>query len=81
MIITSFSDFNKPLNEAPKNLKGKKLHNWLIKQLKHRDRVCVWEIDYNMKVCRALMFLVKIGKLRFDKSTTDYPYTKIVVVR
>ena len=79
MIICSFSDFNKPLNEAPKSLKGKTLHDWIMKNLKDRNRISVWEIDDNTKVCRAFMYLVKIGKIKLNNKY-DYPYQGLQVM-
>ena len=78
MIVCSFSDFYTPLDEAPKSLKGKKLHHWIIKNLKGRKRVSVWEIDGNIRVCKALMYLVRIGKVRFNNDY-DYPYQGVSV--
>lgn len=78
MIICSFSDFSKPLDVAPRNLKGAKLHSYLLKQLKSRKRVSVWEIDTNMDVCKALMFLKRIGKISFTKEY-DYPHVGIKI--
>lgn len=78
MIICSFSDWHKPLDEAPRHLKGAALHKWLLKSIKVRDRVSCWEIDSNRKVCNALMFLKKIGKITFTNKY-DYPYTSIEI--
>ena len=78
MIVCSFSDFYIPLDEAPKSLKGKKLHQWIIKNLKGRKRVSVWEIEGNFRVCRTIMYLVKIGKIKFNNDY-DYPYQGVSV--
>lgn len=78
MIVCSFSDWKTPLDEAPKNLKGAKLHKWLLTNLKYRNRISVWEIDANMRVCRTLMYLKHIGKISFTNDY-EYPYTGIKI--
>lgn len=78
MILCSFSDWKQPLNEAPRTLKGAKLHKWLLRNIKDRPRISVWEIDSNIKVCRALMYLKRIGKISFTKEH-KYPYTGIKI--
>ena len=73
MIITSFSDFKQPLDEYPKHLKGKRLHNWILKNLKGRKRISVWELDCTQRMVRAMLYLDKIKKVSLDYSL-QYPY-------
>ncbi len=73
MIITSFSDFYKPLDEYPKHLKGKSLHKWILKNLKGRKRVSVWELDCTQRMVRTMMYLDRINKIKLDPSL-QYPY-------
>lgn len=79
VFITSYSDFNLPLDCAPKRLKGKKLHDWLIRQLSQRERVSTFEIDSDMRVCRTLMYLQRIGKIKLDSKKYGYPYVGVTV--
>lgn len=79
--LCSFSDFQIPLNEYPKKLKGKKLHEWIIKQLKHRTRISTCEIDYDLRMCRTLMYLDRIGKIKLDNRAYKYPYVGVSVKR
>lgn len=79
MIITSYSDWNKPLDECPKNLKGKGQHRWLLNNLRRRNRISCWEIDTNWRVCRSLMYLKRIGKIKLNGKAYDYPYVGVSV--
>ena len=73
MIITSFSDFSQPLDEYPKHLKGKRLHNWILKNLKGRKRISVWELDCTQRMVRTMLYLDKINKISLDHGL-QYPY-------
>ena len=78
MIITSLTDFNVGLDEYPKHLKGKKLHKWILNNLKHRKRVSCFEIDADLRMARTVMFLNRIGKITFNEDF-EYPYTGVTV--
>ncbi len=81
MILCSFSDFQLPLNEYPKNLKGKPLHDWICKYLKARTKFSCFEIQEDYRMCRTLMFLQKIGKIKLCNEGLGYPYTNIILKR
>ena len=78
--ITSFSDWNTPLDEYPKHLKGRRLHKWIIKNLSSRKRISVWEIDCDIRMLRTLMFLQKIKRIELDSSAHEYPYIGVKVL-
>lgn len=75
----SFSDWNTPLDTAPKCLKGKSLHKWILRNLKNRNRISCWELEENYKVCKTMMFLERIGKIKMDIVNHDYPYIGVKV--
>ncbi|CAH7388181.1 hypothetical protein VCHA53O466_50008 [Vibrio chagasii] len=79
MIVCSFSDFQIPLDEYPKKLKGKRLHDWIIRQLRGRERISCFEIDSDLRMCRTLMFLDRIGKITISSKAHAYPYVGIKV--
>lgn len=79
MFITSYTDFNTGLDEAPKKLKGRSLHNWILKNLKSRERISTFELEANYRVCRTVMFLVKLGKINLNSKNYTYPYIGVTV--
>tara|TARA_R100000541_G_C1897352_1_gene84040 strand:+ start:72783 stop:73022 length:240 start_codon:yes stop_codon:yes gene_type:complete len=79
MIITSFSDFYKPLDEYPKHLKGNSLHKWILKNLNGRNRISVWELDCTQRMVRTMFYLDKINKIKLDHNL-KYPYVGVEVL-
>lgn len=79
MIVTSFSDFRQPIDEAPRHLKGRKLHQWLLRNLRNRNRVSVFELSESQRVANAMMFLNRIGKIKLDNKAYEYPYVGIEI--
>lgn len=79
MIVTSFSDFNLPLNEYPKKLKGKALHTWILRNLRNRKRVSIFEICDDIQMARTMGFLEKIGKITTDNKNFSYPYIGVTI--
>lgn len=78
MFICSFSDHYQSLDEAPKRLRGKKLHTWMLKNMKNRKRVSCFEITEHQHIARTFMYLVRIGKIKLTEEY-DYPHQGIIV--
>ena len=79
MFITSYSDFKIPLNEYPKKLKGKSLHTWIIKSLKNRNRISIWELQENRRMLRTVLFLESLGRIKLFNQGHSYPYIGVSV--
>ena len=78
MIITSYSDFNRPLNEYPKKLKGRLLHRWVKGNLRDRERVSVFELGEDYRMARTIQYLESIGSVKLDNKSMQYPYLEIL---
>ena len=78
MIITSYSDFNRPLNEYPKKLKGRLLHRWVKRNLRNRSRVSVFELGEDYRMARTVGYLQKIGSINFANKNMQYPYLQVL---
>lgn len=74
-LLTSWSDWNTSLDEAPKKLKGRSLHKWIIKNLNKRavKRFSSFEIDDH--ICYAFDYLIRSGKIILDREEESYPYS------
>lgn len=78
MIVTSWSDFCKELNEAPKRLKRKELDRWLLRQLAQRpkQRFSVFEACEELHVAKAMTRLCRQGFIETIHDERDiFPWT------
>lgn len=80
MIICSFSEFKQEVHEAPRKLKGKKLHRWLLNCLSNRTTITDWELTENMKICKTILYLERIGKIKLGSKNLGYPYISVEVI-
>lgn len=85
MFITSYSEFKVPLDEVPKNLKGKALHRWFMKHLQGRRRLSCFELSemacVNMDAYRAFKYLESIGRFKTSVKDIQYPWISIEIAK
>lgn len=77
-IITSWSDFCKELDAAPKRLKRKELDRWILRQLARRPkkRFSIFEVGENMQVAKAMTRLCRQGFIETIHDERDqFPWT------
>lgn len=78
-IVTSWSDFHKELDEAPKRLTRKELDRWLLRQLGRRPkkRFSTFEIGESMVVAKAMTRLCRQGFIETirDPAWDIFPWT------
>ncbi len=73
------TNFQVGLNEYPKKLKGRALHNWIYKALSKRERFSSFEISDDVRMARTIMYLEKIGKISMDNKRYSFPYLHITL--
>lgn len=77
-IVTSWSDFHKELDEAPKQLTRKELDRWLLRQLERRPkkRFSIFEIGESQRVAKAMARLCRQGFIETIHDERDiFPWT------
>lgn len=78
IIVTSWSDFCKELDQAPKRLKRKALDRWLLSQLERRPkkRFSIFEIGESMRVAKAMTRLCRQGFIEtIEDPHSIFPWT------
>lgn len=74
MIITSWSDFHKGLDEMPKRLKWKEQRAWIYRNLLRRkkQRFSTFEIGENMLACKRITDMLNQGII--EDTGGQYPW-------
>lgn len=77
MILTSWSDFHKELDLAPKKHTRKQRIAWILKELRRRpqQRFSIFEIGENFPAARQLTVLFRQGILTEGSREDIFPWT------